>query len=68
MQQRKAKMSAAIMGSAASTTKPTAKETKEVLETAVNRFLQSPKVVVTTQRSSAGTKENVSNTDVIEIL
>lgn len=65
MQQRKAKMNAAIMGSEAYK-KPSVNDTKQVLETAVNRFLQSPPM--TKKENVASTKENLQNVDFIEIL
>lgn len=42
MQQRKAKMNAAIMGSDAEWNKHTKNDKKQMLEIAVNRFLKSP--------------------------
>jgi hypothetical protein len=66
MQQRKAKMNAAIMGSEAYK-KPSANDTKQVLETAVNRFLQSPPPP-TKQENVSSTKENLQNVEYIEIL
>jgi hypothetical protein len=42
MQQRKAKMNAAIMGSDAEWNKQTKEDKKQMLETAVSRFLKSP--------------------------
>ena len=66
MQQRKAKMNAAIMGSEAYK-KPSANDTKQVLETAVNRFLQSPPAT-TKKEKITSTKENLPNTEYIEIL
>ena len=65
MQQRKAKMNAAIMGSEAYK-KPSATDTKQVLETAVNRFLQSPPT--SKKDTVASTKENLQNVEYIEIL
>jgi hypothetical protein len=65
MQQRKAKMNAAIMGNEAYK-KPTANDTKQVLETAVNRFLQSPPTNKNEKVTSS--KENLQNVEFIEIL
>ena len=65
MQQRKAKMNAAIMGSEAYK-KPSANDTKQVLETAVNRFLQSPPT--TKKETLTSKKENLQNMECIEIL
>jgi hypothetical protein len=42
MQQRKSKMNAAIMGSDAEWNKQTKEDKKQMLETAVSRFLKSP--------------------------
>lgn len=64
MQQRKAKMNAAIMDSSEVWKKSAADVTKEVLDIAVNRFLQSPKA----QSKASTVKENVLNQEVIEIL
>ena len=64
MQQRKAKMNAAIMDTCDEWKKSTATVTKEVLEVAVNRFLHSPEAKI--RQSSV--KENVANQEVIEIL
>ena len=66
MQQRKAKMNAAIMGSDGAYKKPSANDTKQVLETAVNRFLQSPPT--TKKESVTAKKENLQNVEFIEIL
>ena len=65
MQQRKAKMNAVIMGSE-TYKKTSAKDTKQVLETAVNRFLQSPP---TSKKDKVLlTKENLQSVEFIEIL
>ena len=63
MQQRKAKMNAVIMGSE-TYKKTSAKDTKQVLETAVNRFLQSPPTSKKDEISSAKEK----SVEFIEIL
>jgi hypothetical protein len=64
MQQRKAKMNAAIMDSSDEWKKSAANVTKQVIEIAVNRFLQSPEA----HSKSSSVKENVLNHEVIEIL
>jgi hypothetical protein len=64
MQQRKAKMNAAIMDSNDEWKKSARNETKQVLEIAVNRFLQSPK----TNTKRPNVKENIPNGEVFEIL
>jgi hypothetical protein len=59
MQQRKAKMNAAIMGSDAEWNKQTKGDKKQMLETAVNRFLKSP---------NAHTKAGTGGTDTSRLL
>jgi hypothetical protein len=63
MQQRKAKMNAAIMGSD-EYKKPSANETKHVLEIAVNRYLKSPK----SNKKQSLSKEKLRDVEHIEIL
>jgi hypothetical protein len=64
MQQRKAKMNAAIMDSSDEWKKSAANVTKQVLDIAVNRFLQSPEA----QSKPFPVKKNAMNHEVIEIL
>lgn len=77
MQQRKAKMNAAIMDNDTSSSdkkSSATNEQKQVLEIAVNRYLQSPKVEdkksqkVSVPTTTESTKENSPNVECIEIL
>jgi hypothetical protein len=63
MQQRKAKMNAAIMGNDVYK-KPSTSDTKHVLEIAVNRYLKSPNG----KKKPPVSKENLRNVEHIEIL
>ena len=80
MQQRKAKMNAVIMDNDDEFKKSLKHETKQVLEIAVNRYLQSPKsnTTTTTGCTSISTKSDIATIskkenypnghDVIELL
>jgi hypothetical protein len=61
MQQRKAKMNAAIMESDSEWNKRAKKEKDDMLKQAMDRFLRSPEVKVS-QRSVSEEKENFDNT------
>lgn len=63
MQQRKSKMNAAIMGSDAEWKKHSKDEKKLMLQTAVDRFLMSPKVKSNESIKSGLAKENCENVD-----
>ena len=62
MQQRKARMNAAIMDSSSSSSnEDMAQEKKQVLDQAVNRYLQSPSLSAKKKRRTFEEKENSGN-------